>query len=80
MNWITILGNVFFDSALVCALVTGRMPYKPWFWERRRWIDRRENPYFYWFFTALLAFACGYGALTLAEQTIPGFHAPAFLD
>ncbi len=76
LNWITILSNVVVDLFLVLALATGRIV--PWGKGPRR-VARRENPYFYWFFIALIAFMSVSAALTLAEQTIPGFHAPAFL-
>lgn len=75
-NWITILSNLVMDMLLASTLMTGRIV--PWGRGPSR-VARRENPYFYWFFTAILAFVCVHFGLILAEQTFPGFHPPALL-
>jgi hypothetical protein len=74
-----VLLNLIFDLWLVVVLATGRMPYSGWPLRGPKSIDRRENPYFYWFFTALLLAICFYLTGRLAQETIPGFLMPAFL-
>lgn len=77
--WLLVLFNLFFDASLIWALVKGRIGYSPFPFRGPRWVDRRENPYFFWFFTAVLTLICILAALRLAEAALPGFKPPAFL-
>jgi hypothetical protein len=76
--WFVVLPGVFFYLGLIVALLTGRVPVVVMF-TKLHYATRRENPYFYWFFTALLLAICLYLTGRLAEETIPGFVMPAFL-
>lgn len=77
--WFLVMINLLVDLTLVVALVTGRLSNRPWPGLGPKWVDRRENPYFYWFFMAVLTVICVIMAMRLAEAALPGFKAPAFL-
>jgi hypothetical protein len=74
--WLLSLPVLYFWFSFIQALVTGRVPAAVLLF-KITYADRRENPYFYWFFTGMLGVICLIATGWLAEAAVPGLKMPA---